>query len=213
MHAAVEIKSYRESSAGTELVVAVPGQIGSLLRKKDIRKAELRLDDGRTISAEQRKKAYATIRDISDYTGYLPEEQKEWLKYLYICRTGGEYIHLSDCSMDEAREFISVILDYALENGIPLSENALERTDDINRYLYSCLVHKKCAVCGRPGEVHHEDAIGMGNDRRQVDDSGRRKICLCRLHHTMAHQMGVIQFRQMYRVYGIIFTPEGRAAG
>lgn len=212
MHAVVEIKGYRESSTGTELVVAVPGQIGSFLRKKDIRKAELRLDDGRTISAEQRKKAYATIRDISDYTGYLPEEQKEWLKYLYICRTGGEYIHLSDCSMDEAREFINVILDYALEDGIPLSGNALERTDDINRYLYSCLVHKKCAVCGRPGEVHHEDAIGMGNDRRQVDDSGHRKICLCRLHHTIAHQMGVIQFRQMYRVYGIIFTPEGRAA-
>lgn len=150
--------------------------------------------------------------DISDYTGYLPEEQKQWLKYLYICRTGREYIHLSDCSMDEAREFINVILDYALENGIPLSENALERTDDINRYLYACLLYKKCAVCGRPGEIHHEDAIGMGNDRRQVDDSGYRKICLCRLHHTMAHQMGAVSFRQMYRVYGIVFAPEGRSA-
>ena len=211
MHTVVEIKGYREDSTGTELVVAVPGQIGNFLQKKDIRKAELRLDDGRIISAEQRKKAYATIRDISDYTGYLPEEQKQWLKYLYVCRTGGNFLHLSDCSMDEAREFINVILDYALGNGIPLSENALERTDDINRYLYSCLMHKRCAVCGRPGEIHHEDAIGMGNDRRQVEDSGYRKICLCRLHHTMAHQMGVIRFRQMYKVYGIIFTPEGSA--
>ena len=105
-----------------------------------------------------------------------------------------------------------MILDHALENGIPLSENALERTDDIDRYLYSCLVHKKCAVCGRPGEIHHEDAIGMGNDRRQVDDSGYRKICLCRLHHTIAHQMGGIGFRRMYKVYGIVFVPEGRTA-
>ncbi len=212
MHTAVEIRGYRESSAGTELVVSVPDRIGGLIKKKEIRSAQLRLDDGRHISAEQRKKAYATMRDISDYTGYLPEEQKQWLKYLYICRTGREYIHLSDCSMDEAREFINVILDYALENGIPLSENALERTDDINRYLYACLLYKKCAVCGRPGEIHHEDAIGMGNDRRQVDDSGYRKICLCRLHHTMAHQIEAVSFRQMYRVYGIIFTPEGRAA-
>lgn len=212
MHTAVEIRGYRESSAGTELVVSVPDRIGGLIKKKEIRSAQLRLDDGRHISAEQRKKAYATMRDISDYTGYLPEEQKQWLKYLYICRTGREYIHLSDCSMDEAREFINVILDYALENGIPLSENALERTDDINRYLYACLLYKKCAVCGRPGEIHHEDAIGMGNDRRQVDDSGYRKICLCRLHHTMAHHMGAVSFRQMYRVYGIIFTPEGRSA-
>lgn len=212
MHTAVEIRGYRESSAGTELVVSVPDRIGGLIKKKEIRSAQLRLDDGRHISAEQRKKAYATMRDISDYTGYLPEEQKQWLKYLYICRTGREYIHLSDCSMDEAREFINVILDYALENGIPLSENALERTDDINRYLYACLLYKKCAVCGRPGEIHHEDAIGMGNDRRQVDDSGYRKICLCRLHHTMAHHMGAVSFRQMYRVYGIVFAPEGRSA-
>ncbi|MFQ9151616.1 MAG: putative HNHc nuclease [Blautia sp.] len=55
------------------------------------------------ISIEQRKKAYATIRDISDYTGYLPEVQKEWLKYLHIANTGCRYFSLSDCSMDTAR--------------------------------------------------------------------------------------------------------------
>ncbi len=205
MYAEAVIRGIREGRSGTELIVTVPDQAVRAVREKDIRKAQIRLDDGRTISAEQRKKIYATIRDISDYTGYLPDEQKQWLKYLYVCRTGGEIIHLSDCSMDTAREFINIILDYALENGIPLSQNALERTDDVNRYLYSCLVHKRCAVCGRDGEIHHEDTIGMGNDRRQVDDSGRRKICLCRTHHTMAHQMGVRRFREMYKVYGILF--------
>ena len=152
MYAAVKIKGYRYGDSGTELLVTVPGrQMGAVLEGKRIRRAELRLDDGRSISAEQRKKAYATIRDISEYTGYLPEEQKEWLKYLHICRTGSRYFHLSDCSMDTAREFINTMLDYALENGIPLSENAVDRTDDIDRYLYACLVHKKCAVCGRKG--------------------------------------------------------------
>ena len=210
MYVAVEINGYKEKGTGTELAVTVPGvQIGRILKKKEAKKAELRLDDGRTISAGQRKKIYATMRDIADYTGYLPEEQKEWLKYLHICRTGSGYFHLSDCPMDTAREFINTILDYALENGIPLSENGIERTDDISRYLYSCLTHKKCAVCGRAGEIHHEDAIGMGNDRRRVDDSRCRKICLCRLHHTMAHQMGVERFRRMYKVYGIIFGEDG----
>ena len=113
--------------------------------------AEIRIDDGRTITSLQRRKAYATIRDISSWTGYLPEEQKEWLKYLYIERTGNTYFSLSDCSMDTAREFISIILDYALEEGIPLSERGIERTDDIGRYLYSCIKNKRCAVCGRPG--------------------------------------------------------------
>lgn len=207
MYAAVMIKGYRKGDAGTELLVSVPDrEIGTVLKRKRIRKGELRFDDGRHISSEQRKKIYATINDISGYSGYTPEEQKIWLKYLHICRTGCEEFSLSDCSMDTAREFINTMLDYALENGVPLSDNAVNRTDDIDRYLYACLVHKKCAVCGRKGETHHEDAIGMGNDRRHVDDSGHKKICLCRLHHTVAHQMGVPRFRGMYKVYGIVFN-------
>lgn len=49
-----------------------------------------------------------------------------------------------------------------------------------------------------------EDAIGMGNDRTKVDDSSYKKICLCREHHTLAHSLGVIRFREMYKVYGIV---------
>ena len=80
----------------------------------------------------------------------------------------------------------------------------MNRTDDIGRYLYFCLKHRKCAVCGRNGEIHHVDAIGMGNNRRKVDDSGYRKICLCREHHTIAHQRGLEVFAKMYQVYGIV---------
>lgn len=205
MHKLIELKKYRETEEGTELIILVPKcNLGDMLTKKQIKQAEIRFDDGRHISAEQRKKVYATIRDISDYTGYLPEEQKEWLKYLHISNTGCDYFSLSDCTMDTAREFINTILEYALEEGVPLSEEAINRTDDIGRYLYFCIMHRKCAICGRPGEIHHEDAIGMGNDRRKVDDSNYKKICLCRLHHTKAHELGVERFKQMYKVYGIV---------
>ena len=47
-----------------------------LVEKRQITEAEVRLDDGRTISADQRKKIYATLRDISDYTGDPPEVTK-----------------------------------------------------------------------------------------------------------------------------------------
>lgn len=205
MHAIVKINQYRERNDGTDLVVSVPDlKLGDMFQRKKIRNAEIRFDDGRHISAEQRKKAYATIRDISDWTGYLPEEMKEILKYQHMMRTGDAYFSLSNCSMDTAREFINTILEFALENGIPLSDNAIERTDDIGRYLYYCLLHKKCAICGKDGEIHHEDAIGMGNDRTKVDDSSYKKICLCREHHTLAHSLGVIRFREMYKVYGIV---------
>ncbi len=209
MHEVVTLDKYREVDNGTEIIIRIPDKkIGEFLSQKCIKKAEMRFDDGRIISIEQRKKAYATIRDIADYTGYLPEEQKEWLKYLYIQKTGDDYISLSDCSMDQAREFINVILEYAIESGIQLSEQAINRTDDIGKYLYFCIKHKKCAICGQDGEIHHEDAIGMGNDRKTLDDSNHKKICLCRKHHTIAHQMGVDRFTKMYKVYGIIVKEE-----
>lgn len=205
MYADAILNKYKETENGTEMLITIPGKkIGEILTDKCIKKAEMRFDDGRTISIEQRKKAYATIRDISEHTGYTPEEQKQWLKVLYIVKTGGKDISLSDCSMDEAREFINVILEYAIENGVPLKEDGVNRTDDIGKYLYFCLKHKKCAVCGLNGEIHHENAIGMGNDRRTVDDSNYRKICLCRKHHTIAHQMGVDRFQKSYKVYGIV---------
>ena len=209
MHAAADIRQFQETGSGTDLTIRIPNlRLGNLILQKHVRRAEIRFDDGRHISVDQRKKAYATIKDIADYTGYLPEEQKEWLKYLHICRTGDDYFSLSNCSMDTAREFINTILEFAIEEGIPLSESGLERTDDIGRYLYFCIKNKKCAVCGKPGEIHHEDAIGMGNDRRKTDDSQYRKICLCRYHHTIAHERGRADFQKMYRIYGIIVREE-----
>ena len=209
MHTVAEIQKVQQTAEGTDLIIHIPKlQLQDMLMKKRIRKSEIRFDDGRTISVEQRKKAYATIRDIAAYTGYLPEEQKEWLKYLHIANTGCEYFSLSDCTMDTAREFINTILEYAITAGIQLTESGVERTDDIGRYLYFCLKAKKCCVCGKPGEIHHVDSIGMGNDRRKVDDSEYRKMCLCREHHTMWHNLGDERFQKMYKVYGIVIKDQ-----
>lgn len=205
MHTIARIRAFREVAEGTEVILLIPHiHLADMIRNKLCRWVEARFDDGRHISAEQRKKAYATIRDISDYTGYLPEEQKEWLKYLYIANTGQDYFSLSDCSMDTAREYINTMLEYAIENGIPLSDLGVNRTDDVGRYLYYCIKAKKCCVCGKPGETHHVDRIGMGADRREVDDSNYKKMCLCREHHTMCHTMGQERFDKMHHVYGII---------
>lgn len=74
MRTVAEIGKYQVTPEGTQLLIHIPRlQLGDMLCRKEIRKAEIRFDDGRHISAEQRKKAYATIRDIADYTGYPPE--------------------------------------------------------------------------------------------------------------------------------------------
>ncbi|MFL0267246.1 putative HNHc nuclease [Candidatus Clostridium radicumherbarum] len=42
---------------------------------------ELKLDDGRLISAEQRKKVFACVKDISLYTGYEAEYIRDLLQF------------------------------------------------------------------------------------------------------------------------------------
>jgi len=208
MYENAKIESFLAEQDGTTLVIRVPNRyLGDFFYSHRIKDCEIRFNDGRTITNEQRKKAYATIRDIADWTGEPPEAMKEWLKYLHISRTGCRYFSLSNCSIDTAREYINTLLDYALENGIILLDFGVDRTDDIDRYLYSCLKNKRCAICGRDGEIHHVDTIGMGNNRRKLDDSKKRKICLCREHHTIAHTIGMELFSETYKVYGIIYNP------
>lgn len=175
------------------------------ISKEKSKNIELDVVDIRKISAEQRRKIYALLRDISCDTGYSPDEAKQVMKYYYLAKTGGRPFSLADCSKDMARDFINVLIDFCLENGIQTSDTLLERTDDIDRYLWQCIRHKKCTICGKAAEIHHWDAIGMGNDRRTYDDSQNRKIALCRLHHTIAHQKGRESFQKDYHVYGIIY--------
>lgn len=205
MYRLAKIEKYRPMADKTELIITVEKDISNVIVDKHIKVAEIRLDDGRHISSEQRKKAYATIRDIADYLGYMPEEMKELLKYEHIIRTGCEYFSLSDCSMDTAREFINTIIEFSFDWEIPLSDLGINRTDDINRYLYYCIKTRHCCICGKShADIHHWDAIGMGNDRRTIDDSKKRKIALCREHHTIAHARGRETFSKMYKVYGIV---------
>ncbi|WP_330669100.1 putative HNHc nuclease [Murimonas intestini] len=211
MYETAYLERVMQDEYGTHLYITIPDRLlQDTIIEKRIRKAEMRFDDGRHISIDQRKKAYATINDIALWTGNVPEAEKEDMKYEYIKRTGRDYISLSNCTMDEAREFINVLMEFAIENGVPLSERGIERTDDIGKYLYYCIKHRKCCICGRPGEIHHVDTIGMGNDRKKVDDSSFRKMCLCREHHTIAHQRGMTAFEKMYKVYGIVIKEDIR---
>lgn len=126
MHEAADIIAYKLVPEGTYLKIFIPGKnLMEPIVDKHMNRCSVWLDDGRHISSDQRRKIYATVNDISAYSGNVPEVEKEWLKYLHINRTGCGYFSLSDCSMDTAREFINTMLDYALEQGIPLLDFAL----------------------------------------------------------------------------------------
>lgn len=189
---------------GKNMIVVPDVLVDRELIQKQINRVEIRLNDGRTITADQRRKAYATLRDIADYSGHEPEYLKEWFKYEYMIKTGGEYFSLSDCSVTVAREYINVLVDFCLRHGVPLYEPMTERTDDIGAYLYMCLYYRKCAVCGRAADVHHVTGskLGMGADREKAHHLGREAIALCRKHHNIAHTNENDFFKENH-IYGI----------
>lgn len=165
---------------------------------------EVRLNDGRTVTNEQRKKYYATLKDISDYSGELVEYLHDYFKAIYCYRNKIEHISMSNCSVTEARELINIVMDFILMNDIPLNDLGLNRTDDIDRYLYMCLINRKCAVCGKSADIHHctGSRVGMGMDRNSIDNVGRQAIALCREHHSQAH-MSEEGFFSKWKIYGI----------
>lgn len=212
MHYFAEIIAVKETEEGTQLILNIPNEkLKEKLSKFSVGSkvgAELRINDGRTIRVDQRKKIFATVKDVSDHTGDFPEFLRSYLLYDYCATTGEMPFSLSNCSVTQARLYMNHIMNHALEWGIPLTDNGINRTDDINNYLYGCIKHKRCAICGKDGETHHWDAIGMGHDRKTFDDSKHRKIQLCRKHHTEAHTIGRQEFEDKYKVYGIIINEE-----
>lgn len=59
----------------------------------------------------------------------------------------------------------------------------------------------------KPAFFNNEDLGGLPPLTRLLgfNDSNLRKLCLCRVHHMEAHQIGRNTFEQKYHVYGIIF--------
>ena len=174
-----------------------------LLDKRNVADVEVRIDDGRTISAEQRRKIYATLNDMSLFTGHLPEEQKAIMKYWFIAKTGGPYFSLSDADMTTANEFLTFLLEFCLEWDIPTQDNMLDRSPDAARYIYACLAHKKCIICNGKAYLHHADRVGMGRNRKEITHAGMRAQPLCAVHHREAHDTGQTVFDEKYHVFGV----------
>lgn len=200
------IKGIKETEEGTDLIIHIPDyHIEQKIRREQSFDSEIRINDPRGITADQRKKIFATIRDIALYTGDIPEQMKEFLKFDYCGEVGEEYFSLSDCSLDTAREFINYLIEFILRNDIPLSSIALERTDDISSYLYYCIKYKKCCITGKPAEIHHVEGsrIGMGGNRKTASNVGRELMALNRDWHTRVHAEGEEAIFKAYKIYGI----------
>lgn len=164
-----------------------------ILRQYDT--VEIGLPDGRTITPEQRRKAYALMGEIAEWSGELPEYIKRHMKISFIVeRLQGltkQIFSLSNCDVTTAREFITFIIDFMIEHGVPSKTPLYEMCEDIERYVYACLMRKVCAVCGaQHADLHHFDTVGSHGKRDEICHIGMRVISLCREHHSYVHTVG-----------------------
>ena len=158
---------------------------------------------------EQNKIMHCLFREIAVWScGYdTPKEELEYKNYMKQ-QYSEKPFKTSKMTVTEATDFIAFIIEFCFQAGVPFRDKGINMTDDINKYLFLCLKYRKCAVTGRPGEIHHVDAIGMGRDRRQVDHSQHRLVCLSREPHKQAHDMGWEEFASLHHIDGIRISSE-----
>lgn len=196
------VRELRED--GTAVIVA-PVSLAQMIHR-DVKKVYVEPIDSRPLSDNQRKMCYAMINAIADWSGSTTEEIKEMFKLEFwaerVDTLADKIFSLSNAPMSLVAEFQRFLVAFILTHDIPTKRPLREYVDDIEEYTYLCLARKKCAVCGKRADLHHIDAVGMGNDRTQVRNEGREVMSLCREHHTEIHAIGYKDFMSKYHLNG-----------
>lgn len=171
---------------------------------------ELSVDSEKEITIDQRKKAFAMLNDISEYTGYSLRESEEMMKIRYISMLKNpKFFSLADCTRETATEFIQFMINFCLEQSIPFTTKVFDEIQQSYALRVQLLKHRICYVCGKVGaDLDHVDAIGSGRNRRTVNQVGYHAWTLCRTHHTERHKIGVKSFAQKYQVIPIKLTKD-----
>ncbi len=169
--------------------------------------------DGRPLSNEQRKKAWALMTDIAQWAGTDKDDTYILFRWRFTQATvetlKRKLFHLSSATMTEAKEFINFLITFVLDFDVPLKVPLYETTDDIDYYMHECLTHKKCAVCGKAAQLHHVDRVGShGGSRETINHIGLRAEALCAEHHAELHDTGQAEFDERYHFHGVPIDQE-----
>ena len=190
-------------------VIAAPIDTYILTHRK-VKEAYIDYIDSRPLSDKQRRMCYALINAIAEWSGETTEGTKTALKLEFwqnhIDTLADKIFSLSNAPMSLVAEFQRYLVRFIIDNDVPLKFPLLDYVDDIKDYTYACLIHKKCVICGKRADLHHIDAIGMGNDRNDVQHIGREVMSLCREHHTEIHLLGKSEFMEKYHLDGGIIA-------
>ena len=158
----------------------------------------------------QRKHYWALIGDISEYTG-----DPKWrivlnMKYLYMVEndvTKEPSMARNKMKRSEAAKLIQVIIDYCLDNDIPLQNNYVDEMT--SKQLFKMTMKRICWVCGKHAQIHHVNAVGMGRNRNAYENhADHLYMALCSNCHSEAHGIGQKTFEAKYHIQGIKLSKE-----
>ncbi|WP_054722354.1 putative HNHc nuclease [Lacticaseibacillus nasuensis] len=161
---------------------------------------DLQVEDGRSISPDQRRKIWALLRDISDFTGDVIDYTEDLLKGYTRQIFGIEAYSLSDCSMTTASNMIYTILEFCFRNDIPFKTRTWDMIPNDYARQWFCLRFKKCVICGKPADLAHFETVGMGRNRYAINELDYHWMSLCRVHHTEQHATGIDSFIAKYHI-------------
>lgn len=165
-------------------------------------RVDVKVEDSNLITVQQRKKIFALLNDIYDYTGQPQEDLRHvFQSYLQIMNDYKE-ISLSDCSKKIAGELIELILAWIFMHNIPLSYKTSDLMKEDNNFLYHATVNRKCVICGKPdSDLAHLNTVGAGRNRNEINHYGNKVLALCREHHSEQHRIGIKSFNDKYHLH------------
>lgn len=203
-----------------ELLIRAPYPDWFTMTKREFKECLVQPIDSRPLSDKQRKTCYALLREIADFTGQGLDPTKEWMKLKFMAddleQTADRIFSLSNAPMSLVCAFQRYLVRFVLDWDIPCRFSLLGMVDDVQDYIYSCLLNKKCCICGAYTDLHHIERVGMGRNRDEIIHEGLEVLPLCREHHQEAHTMpdedffgryhipgGIILDRTLCRIYGL----------
>lgn len=180
-----KLKELRED--GTAVIIAqLPVD---LVVRRQVREVYIDMIDSRPLSDKQRRMCYSLQRAIADWSGSSPEEVKEAFKLEFwaerVETLADKIFSLSNAPMSLVAEYQKFLVEFIISNDVPVSFPLREYADDIQAYTYACLIHKKCAVCGRRSDLHI---------------MGDYCISLCREHKQELFDIGEDDFFDRYHL-------------
>ena len=200
------IKNYITEDDGTTTVVIkgveLDNKTSLLLDNGYEVEADVRVVDPFKITDKQRRKVFALCNDIEAYTG----QPRDYMRYLFmdyveVLYGYEKHLSLSDCTREQAKQVIEVILDWVFHNNIPLNYKTSDLLKNDKAFLYWSTVNRNCVICGKPhSDLAHRFAVGRGRDRTKINHFGNQVLALCRSHHNEQHQIGMDTFNNKYHL-------------